>query len=197
MWTTRSLLKRIIRSKLKAFERRYDYDVSYMDEVLEADPGALVAIARVQRMSRYRKGVPVAPWYAAKIVGAMAEDCGPCTQLVVRMAEEAGVPEATLRATIAGDDAALEPDVRLAVRFARASLARDVAADPLREQILARWGLTGLTSLAFALASARVYPTLKYALGHGRACTRVVVGTSAVAPGSGAAHHASPSVVPA
>jgi hypothetical protein len=30
-------------------------------------------------------------------------------------------------------------------------------------------------SLAFGLTAARLYPTLKYALGHGRACTRVTV----------------------
>jgi hypothetical protein len=33
----------------------------------------------------------------------------------------------------------------------------------------------GLISLAFALACSRVYPTVKYALGHGKACTRLTV----------------------
>ena len=33
-----------------------------------------------------------------------------------------------------------------------------------------------LVSLAFAVTGARIFPTLKYALGHGRACTRVIVG---------------------
>lgn len=46
--------------------------------------------------------------------------------------------------------------------------------------MVARWGRRGLASLALALASARVFPTVKYALGHGRACTRVVVGRTAV-----------------
>ena len=31
-------------------------------------------------------------------------------------------------------------------------------------------------SLAFAITAARIYPTVKYALGHGKACMRVVVG---------------------
>ena len=34
----------------------------------------------------------------------------------------------------------------------------------------------GSLALAFALASSRVYPTVKYALGHGKACTRLTVG---------------------
>ena len=50
----------------------------------------------------------------------------------------------------------------------------------LREQVVARWGKTGLVSLGFALTSARLFPTLKYALGHGRACTRVTVGGKGV-----------------
>ena len=35
--------------------------------------------------------------------------------------------------------------------------------------------------LAFAMAAARVYPTVKYALGHGKACTRLVVGGESIA----------------
>jgi len=30
------------------------------------------------------------------------------------------------------------------------------------------------------MTAARLYPTVKYALGHGKACTRVVVGGTAV-----------------
>ena len=32
-----------------------------------------------------------------------------------------------------------------------------------------------MVTLAFAIASTRVFPTLKYALGHGHVCTRVRV----------------------
>lgn len=84
-------MKGLIRWGLRRFERRYDYDTSYVQELLATDLGAFRAFARVSGMSAYRKDIPVAPWYAAKVVGAMREDCGPCTQLVVRMAEEAGV----------------------------------------------------------------------------------------------------------
>ena len=49
-------------------------------------------------------------------------------------------------------------------------------ADDLREEVVRLWGKRGLISLAFAMVSARIFPTLKYALGHGRACMRVTVG---------------------
>ena len=33
----------------------------------------------------------------------------------------------------------------------------------------------GLAAIALALTTARMYPTLKYALGHGKACSKVSV----------------------
>jgi hypothetical protein len=49
-------------------------------------------------------------------------------------------------------------------------------ADDLREEVVRQFGKRGLIALAFAMLSARMYPTLKYALGYGRACTRLVIG---------------------
>jgi hypothetical protein len=43
-----------------------------------------------------------------------------------------------------------------------------------------RWGPDAVVSLAFAMVGARIYPTVKYAMGHGKACTRVVVGGAPV-----------------
>jgi hypothetical protein len=174
------MLRWLLRRRLAAFEREFDYDVSYARDILAADPGALLRFGRVQAMGRYCRDVPRAAWYAAGIAGTMAEDCGPCTQLGVAMAEREGIPPATLRAIIAGDVAATPPDVALAFRFAQAVLAHDPAADDLRAQILDRWGARALISLAFAITAARMYPTMKYALGHGRACQRVSVGGAVV-----------------
>ncbi len=164
------------------FERRYDYDASYMRDLLETDVAAFMAFGKIQGFSAYRKAPPEA-LAAAGIVGTLAEDCGPCTQIVVRMAEEGGVAPAVLKAIVTGDEAAMGPDAALAWRFSRASLARDMeAADPLREEIARRWGDKALASLALGLAAARVYPTVKYALGYGKACSKVQVGGEAVAP---------------
>ena len=50
-----------------------------------------------------------------------------------------------------------------------------IAADPLREEIRRRWGEAGLTAIALQLTTARMYPMLKYALGYGKSCSKVVV----------------------
>lgn len=176
------MLKSILRAVTARFERRYDYDASYMRELIDIDPAAFFAFTKVQALGGYRKAPPQA-LVAAGLVGTLAEDCGPCTQIVVRMAEENGVSPVVLKAILTGDEAAMGPDAALAWRFARASLARDMeAADPLRDEIVRRWGRKALASLALGLATARVYPTVKYALGHGKACSKVEVRGEAVAP---------------
>ncbi len=38
-----------------------------------------------------------------------------------------------------------------------------------------------MISLAFTITAARIYPTVKYATGHGHICSRVVVGGTPVA----------------
>ena len=53
----------------------------------------------------------------------MSEDCGPCTQLAIDMAQRGGVDPAILRAVVARDVTAMPFEVALAVRFAEASSA--------------------------------------------------------------------------
>jgi hypothetical protein len=96
------------------------------------------------------------------------------------MAERAGVNPAVLRAVLTDNPDAMPADVALVWRFTRATLAHDAAADDYREAIVKRWGRRALVSLAFAITTARIYPTVKYSLGHGKACMRVVVGGTPV-----------------
>ena len=103
------------------------------------------------------------------------------------MALKEKVDPKQLSAVLRGDDEALSEDVWLGVKFARASLAHDPAADALRDAIVAKWGHRALISIAFALTMARVYPTIKYALGHGKTCQRVVVAGAPIAVARSAA----------
>ena len=170
------MLRWLMRRQIDAFENGYGYDASYLRELLDASPKALLRFGRVMKLSEHREDAPLEAWYAAKLAATMHEDCGPCTQLVVDMADRHGVSPAALRAIVSRNPDAMPPDAALAFRFTEASLAHDLAADPLRDEIVKRWGKRALVTLALAITSSRMYPTLKYALGHGRACARVRVG---------------------
>lgn len=169
------MTKWILRRAIGKFEREWKYDASYIHDIIDASPRAAWLFSRAAALGRFRRNLPVEPWYAAGIIAVRHEDCGPCTQLGVAMAERAGVNPAILRAVLTDDSDAMPPDVALVWRFTRATLAHDAAANEFREEILKRWGPLGLVSVAFAITASRIYPTIKYALGHGKACMRVVV----------------------
>jgi hypothetical protein len=169
------MLRALLSWRIGRFERAWRYDAGYMRRILAASPITLLRFSMLTSLTR-RREAPAAALAAAGLVGTLAEDCGPCTQISLDMAAKAGVPAVVLRAVLAGDEAAMGADAALAWRFARASLARDLeAADQMREEVVRRWGEKGLVALAMALTSARMYPTVKYALGHGKTCSRVEV----------------------
>jgi len=176
------MLSWFIRRKLEAFERQHGYDASYLHEVLDIDPGAFLKFSRATALAAYRKDVPADVYCGASLTSSVLADCGPCTQLGVGLALQAGVAAGTIAAIIRGDEQAMPPDVALAARFARAVLARDEQTDRYREEIQRRWGDRALLSLAFGIMATQLYPTLKYAMGHGKACTRVVVEGQTVSP---------------
>ena len=125
------------RRQIAAFERVWNYDAAYLYDLIDTDPRAMRTFGKVQDLTKYRKEIPVAAYCAAGLIAVMAEDCGPCTQLGIDMAEREGVDPAVLRAVVTRDYKAMPYEVAVA---------------------------------------ARCFPTLKYALGHGKACTRVTVG---------------------
>ncbi len=184
------MLTWLIKKRLNAFERRFGYDTTYMRELLATDARAFMRYARIAGLLKYRRDVPTDVYHAASLTAIVAEDCGPCSQLGVAMALGDGVDPRTVAAVIEGNeeeneaenDAVLGEPARLGVRFARAVLAHEPAADELREAIARRWGPRAVVSLAFAITASRVFPTMKYALGHGQACQRVEVAGEVVVP---------------
>ena len=170
------MLRWFLQRQIAAFERTWNYDASYMHEVIDVDPRAMLAFGKLQAIGNYRKAVPPAAYFAAGIVAVMAEDCGPCTQLAIDMAQRGGVDPAVLRAIVTRDFKAMPTEAALAVRFTEATLRHAPEADELREEVVRQFGKRGLIALSFAILAARMYPTLKYALGHGHACTRLAIG---------------------
>jgi len=169
------MLRALLKGQIDKMERAWGYDAAYMRFLLRASPTSFLKFGFVSAMVD-RRAAPADALAAAGIAGTLVEDCGPCTQISVDMAAAGGVKPAILRAILAGDEPAMGETAALAWRFANASLARDMeAADPLRDEILRRWGEKGLVAISLALTTARMYPTLKYALGFGHACSRVTV----------------------
>ena len=74
------------------------------------------------------------------------------------MAERAGVGAEVLRSVLADNSDAMPPDVALAWRLTRATLAHDPAADDYRDVIVERWGRGGGRAHRISDASAMTNP---------------------------------------
>ena len=176
------MLKLFLTRYLDKFEKTFNYDASYMRHVLRVNPASLFKFS-LGTQAPDRRAAPPEALIAAGLYGTLTEDCGPCVQVGVDIATANGVDPKVLRAVIAGDLDAMGETASLGYRFAQASLARDMeACDPLRDEIVRRWGDKALVAISLALVSSRMYPTLKYALGYGKSCSRVKVAGETVAP---------------
>lgn len=170
------MLKAILRGQIAAFEKTWSYKADYMRDLLEAGgPWTVIRFGLVGSLG-HNRGAPPEAMAAARIVGTLAGDCGPCTQISVDMAAKAGVSPEVLRGILAGDRFAMGEDAALGFDFARAVVGRHLAdADETRDEIARRWGPKAVAALGLALTTAQMYPGIKYALGHGRACSQVIV----------------------
>lgn len=157
------------RTWLREFGATYQYDVGYLEQLLDLSPAAYDTFAAAMGMAEHRVHLPVDAHFVACISALLADDCGACTQLNLRMAVEAGVDRAVLRQLLA-DPAGLPPVLRLVYEHA-AQVVRGGNADAARvAQLRAALGDQAFAELAVNILGARIYPALRRALGAEREC---------------------------
>lgn len=174
------MLKFIARRMLRKFGAHYGYDVAYMEEMLDAAPKAFFKYAKLVDIAGHREVVPAEAVFAAKLVGALQEDCGPCTQLTVDMAREAGMADGQIEAVLRGNVAAMTATTLVGYRFARAVVDHADDDDACRDAVRNQWGDKGVIELTLGLQVERIFPMVKRGLGHAKACRRVVISGRAV-----------------
>ena len=162
--------------QLRAFAKRYGYDVSYLEMMLNDSPAAFFKFAPLMKAAAHREAVPIDASFAAKIVGALAEDCGPCTQLVVDMALEAGMAKDQIEAVLRRDPRAMNDTTTswLQVCRRRGAPVRRRRGE-FRDAVRAQWGQKGVIDLTLALQMGRMFPMVKAGLGYAKECRRVTV----------------------
>jgi len=169
----------LLHKYVSAFERKYDYDATYLHELADISPRDFYRFAKVQMTFQSTRHAPRDALQAAAIGGALVEDCGPCVQIASDRAVEAGMSADTIKALLSGQPASA--DAQLGFDYARALLNASENLDGLRESIEARWGKRGLLAVSFMAMAARNFPVIKRALGHAKTCQRVRIGGGEVA----------------
>lgn len=167
---------------LDAFARRHGADVAYLHAMVDASPAAFRKFGKVSSLASHREAVPVGASHAARLVGTLVEDCGPCIQLVADMARNAGMDESQIVAVLTGDHGAMSREVALASAFANALARRREDLGDLREQVRERWGERGVIDLTFATQMSRLFPMVKAGLGFAATCGAIRLGATTVHP---------------
>ena len=166
----------IIHREIKKFENTWGYNAAYMHEIVDTDTDAIGRFSLLQELGDYRKGIPASAWHTVKLLSCIQEDCGPCTQLVVQMAEQDGISRETLSAVVEGHRDELDESTALFYDYALAVLNHDLESEDLRQRIVEQYGHAAIISAGLSMITGKAYPLMKYALGHGQHCVRVSVG---------------------
>ena len=168
------MIRRLILNRLDATERTLGESVDYMRHVVRVSLRAFLKFALFMPLAAHGKKLPRDLYYIACFVATRHEDCGTCVQITINMARRDGVPDNVLRALIAGHPDELLDEARDVYLFTDAVVnADEEIAAPLREQLRARLGEEALVELSFAIAAARVFPTIKRGLGYAASCALV------------------------
>jgi alkylhydroperoxidase family enzyme len=169
------MLRRLIRARIASAEKEWGVPLDYCRFILRVSLRAFFKFAKFLAVDEYRRVLPPGPCYVARIVALRHEDCGTCVQIAVSQARKAGVPAELLRAVLNGKWDGLPEELRDAYRFAEAVVTGNGEEDVLRERIRLRHGDEGLIEMALAIASCRVFPITKRALGYAVRCSAVTV----------------------
>ena len=158
-----------IHAQISAFSEAYRYDASYLAHLLDAAPGAFQAFAPAQSVSKHRDYLPLDAHFVGRIASARGQDCGPCAQLNLRMAVEAGVRRNVLETLIESPDKLPPPLWDVYEHAFAVTSGAEIDHDRLT-RLGEIYGEAGVAELAVCIVGSSIFPTLKRALGREGSC---------------------------
>lgn len=164
------MMAALIERQIAATERQLGESADWLRDLYATSRAGFFKFALFMPLSRHRAHAADDLGHVARIAAAASEDCGPCLNITIRFALSEYVDRETVRAAATGNQAALSDDQRLVWRFATAVATAAPEATELAEQVERRFGRAAQVDLALAIATTRVFPTVKRALGHARSC---------------------------
>jgi hypothetical protein len=167
------MLRKLMNKWIDRVERRLGVPADEARYVANHSPRALWAWRNVGQWAEYRRRLPADAYYVAKTAAYTVEDCGSCLQIAVNQARDHLSPE-LLRNVLGGRAERLSPDLQAVYRFAQLQADR-IDDEELRERLIRTYGEEAFIELATAIASTRVFPTFKRALGFAKSCSLVHV----------------------
>jgi alkylhydroperoxidase/carboxymuconolactone decarboxylase family protein YurZ len=160
--------------QIDEFAAHYKYDGTYMRELLESSPAGFMKFNNFLPLSSHKEKLSTEDYWVAKLAAMQAEDCGECLQLNVRMALEAGLSKDLIKAVLSGGKA-LPENLRDVYRYARGVARHAPVEDDLMARMEARYDKGALLEFGLCIASAKVFPTIKRAVGYAKSCMLIAI----------------------
>lgn len=169
------MLRKFVLRRIDRLEADLGVSMDYLRHMAREALPALFRFSGFRRVADYRRKLPVDAVHTARVATMCREDCGGCLQIAVNAAREAGLPRETIRAVIDERFDDLDPGLSQVARYA-SIVSMPGGDDPaLREELRTQYGEEALVELALAIATARVFPTLKRGLGYATSCSATPV----------------------
>lgn len=133
------MLRWFFRRKLDAEEKRLGESMDYLRHVVDVSPTAFLRFASIMPFANSRSKLPADAWYVAQLVALQHEDCGPCLQITVNLAQTDGVDAWLIRAVLDGNRESLRDELRDVYDFTQ-MIVQHGDDDALRENLRQRYG---------------------------------------------------------
>ena len=160
----------LIEHQIKRTEKQLGERLDYLRDIADTSVSALLKFGLIMPMANHRSAAPVDAYYVARLVTGQFEDCGTCVQIEVNLAQSEGVDIGVIRAVLAQDIEALPEPLAAVYSFTEAVLRQDPNVNRHVDRCVRLFGKKGTIDVAFGIAAARIFPTVKRALGHAVSC---------------------------
>lgn len=161
-----------VQKQIDDFEAHYNYDSTYMREMLEHSPIGFAKFNAFVPLSSHREKLGIDDYWVAKLAAMQVEDCAACLQLTVQMAVEEGVSKNIIEVVISGGSE-LPHNLYDVYSYAKAVAKNSPIEPTLIQRIEARFDKGSLLEFGLCIASARVFPTIKRALRYTNSCSLI------------------------
>jgi len=162
----------ILHHAIARLEHRFGVTLDHLRDLVRASPAAFFKLLLFGPVAQHRRQLPRAAFHLARIAATQVEDCDACLRIVLHYARRDGLDASLLAAAVRRDPASLSAEQQAVMQFA-ATVAAGGDDPVLRGSLRRRHGEAAVVELALIIATARVFPTFKRALGYATACQRI------------------------
>lgn len=156
---------------IEGFKTHYNYDTSYMEEMLKASPASYEVFEGFLPMATFSNVTPVDVINVVRITAIKNEDCGTCVQLYVDLAIEAGLNKEIAIDIIFNKGESLSPELKLVYDFTLAVSNNETISANLLDRINQTYSREIMMEISLAIAATKVFPTIKRVLNYMQSCS--------------------------